>query len=387
MSDRLLILRRATIITPLRSIREGVLVVRGDKIDYLGGRLPEDVAGEELDLSGCLLTPGLIDLHLHGALGVDFGRDPCSGWEAALRYHTAGGTTGFLATLMSAPHERLLEALARGGAYCSGGGDSALARCLGLHLEGPYLNPERRGVHPVSALRKPCLEQVRGYRRAAGGWLKMITLAPELDEGAGIIRRLCREEGLLVAGGHSRASYDCACRAVEAGLSYAVHTGNAAGPLHQREPGFLGAMLDDGRVFCELIADGVHLHPAMLRLFYRLKGAGALVLATDSSPLAGLPAGWRRWQGERMRVCAERVSDAGGRLAGSCLTMARALRNMIKWSGCSLAEALQMAALNPARLLGLQERKGSLAPGMDADLLVFAPDLRLKMVMVGGKMV
>ncbi len=386
MSRYSIVLNNAQILTPSITIPHGTIVTEGDKIRYVGEipppSLPEDA--RKLDMSGCIISPGLIDLHLHGAIGIDFTKNAAPEWAPALKHHTAQGTTAFLATLMSAPHSRLVDALQQIAGYCPHAAPNT-ARCLGIHMEGPYLNPKQRGIHRPSNLRLPSLEEIIQYIKASIGWLKMLTLAPELDIGQDIIRTLA-EQKITIAAGHSSAGYEQTKRAIQAGLSYCVHTGNAMAPPRQREPGVMGALLEDENVLCEVIADGIHIHPGVLKLFYKIKGAAGLVLATDSSPLAGLPPGLHQWQKQTIHISSDRITNSEGKLAGSCLTMAQAVKNMLEWTGCTLPEALQMATLNPAKVLGLRD-KGRLADGKDADLVVFKHDLTIKLVLIGGEIV
>ncbi|MBI5789833.1 MAG: N-acetylglucosamine-6-phosphate deacetylase [Candidatus Schekmanbacteria bacterium] len=403
MPGNSLILTQADIYTPQKVVTAGAIVIEGGKIYFYADKLPPDkkcsadllglpqrraglkpcaTLAESLNLKGCILVPGFIDLHNHGAMGIDFNATPPQDWLPVLKYMTSQGTTAYLATLISSPHEHTIKSLTAIANYCSRNA-SPFAECLGIHLEGPYLNPQQKGIHNEKFLRLPNIPEIEEYITAGRNYLKMLTFAPELD--SSIIPYLV-EQHIIPAAGHSTAGYDTSCRAISAGLKYAVHTCNAMPVRHHREPGILGAVLEDDRVCCELIADGIHLHPALLKLVYKIKGARKLVLSTDSIPPAGLPPGQYCLQDQTIVNDSSRLSNPAGKLAGSSLTLVTAVKNMLKWSGCTLSEALTMASFNPARILGLAN-KGEIAEGKDADLIVFYPDLTIRMVIKGGNIV
>ncbi len=377
-----LALTQATIYTHLERFSPGALLIQGEKISWVGPQSRFVCPGgtPQVDLKGHLICPGFIDLHVHGAKGFDFSNADQSRLDQILRYHLKHGTTSLVATLMSQPHSATLAAIERLSAYNSNHG-SAL---LGIHLEGPYLNPHKAGIHNPAALREPDSGELEEYCRAGGGRLKMITLAPELP-GAQEMIRLAGRKNMVAALGHSMAGFEQAQQAVEAGANYATHLFNAMGALHHRNPGLAAYALLDQNVWTEAIADGYHLHPGMLRLIWRLKGL-RMALVTDASPLAGLPDGeYDVPEQGRLKVNGGQISNSQGILAGSDLSLPCAVANMVQFCGCPVESALEMATLNPARILGLAQTKGSLAAGKDADIVVLDSKWQIKMVIKEGR--
>ena len=260
---------------------------------------------------------------------------------------------------------------------------------MGIHLEGPFLSAECRGAHPLKHLQKPFLPLLQQFLEAAGGFLRVLTLAPEV-EGALEIEEHAIQSGVKVALGHSNATYRQAEKAIDGGAFHAVHVFNAMRPFEHRESGILGAILTDDRVQAEVIADGVHVSAPALRLLVRAKGASRILLVTDGVSATGMDPG--RYRLGEMEILVEDDPLAGfptcrnaeGKLAGSVLTQDRAVQNMVAFTGVTLCEAVRMASLNPAQLLGLEHRKGCLQPGADADLVVLEPNGMVAGVMARG---
>jgi N-acetylglucosamine-6-phosphate deacetylase len=292
----------------------------------------------------------------------------------AARFHIAHGTTALLATTLTAPRGTLLDAVRAIAATP----EPAIA---GIHLEGPWLSPERPGAQDVAALRAPDPAELAELTGA--GPVRLVSLAPELPGALDLIARIVAG-GAVAALAHTDATYAQAAAAIEAGARHAVHVFNAMRPLHHREPGVIGAVLDSDAVTCEVIADGHHVHPAAVRLLVRAKGPGRTTFVTDAIEAAGQPDGTYRLGDEPVEVRGGRAVTRTGALAGSTLTMDAAVRNACAW-GVPLADALEMAATTPARVLGL--RKGRIAPGYDADLAVLDADLRVVTTIMGGERV
>jgi N-acetylglucosamine-6-phosphate deacetylase len=361
--------------------RPGWLRVEGERIAALGTGDPPAADGARVrELGGRVLAPGFIDLHVHGAAGAEFlGAGPDE-LTAILRMHARGGTTGLLATTVTAAAEPLeagVRALASAGPVPGG------AAILGIHLEGPYLCAKRRGAQDERYLRPPDAAELD--RLLAAGPVRLITLAPELPGALDAIARLVGD-GVVVSVGHTDATHAEAAAAFDAGARHATHLFNGMRPLHHREPGVIGAALDRPEVTCELICDGLHVDPVVMRLAQRLKGAEGTVLVTDAMAAAGLGDGAYRLGELPVRVRDGRVEldDGSGTLAGSTLTMGAAVRNAVRLVGVPLGEALRMASATPARLLGMEDRKGALAAGHDADLVVLDDDLQVAAAMVAG---
>ena len=257
---------------------------------------------------------------------------------------------------------------------------------LGIHLEGPFLNPAYRGAHPAEKLRLPSPELVEEIAASAGAGLVMMTLAPELPGGMDAVSYLHRN-GIVAALGHSGAAFEQVRDAAERGLSHAVHTYSAMGGFHHRAPGTLGAVLSLDRISAELIADGVHTHPAAARILFRVKGPGRVVLVTDASPAAGLDDGDYTLGGQKVLLREGRSLLPDGTLAGSTLTMNRAVAGAAAMASLTLAEALAAATVNPARVLGIDGRKGSLEEGKDADLVVMDHSFAVLLTMCRGRVI
>lgn len=347
-----------------------------------GGRIPTGAA-RALDLGGRWLAPGFLDLHVHGGGGAEFMTPDPDARRQAARFHARHGTTGLLATTVSAPPPVLAEAVRVLGA--SAGRPTGGARILGIHLEGPFLAPARAGAQDPRAIRDPDPAEFDRLYDAAGGWVRLLTLAPERPGALDLVRRAAAR-GVVPAAGHTDAGYDRVAAAVEAGLRHATHTFNAMRGLHHREPGALGAVLDLP-VSCEVIADGHHVHPAAVRLLYRVKGPAATVLVTDATAAAGMPDGEYRLGPLAVRVTGGRAALPGGALAGTTLTLDAAVRNAVTILGVTPAQAVRMASAAPARVLGLGRRFGRIAPGGAADLVVLEPDLQVWGTMVAGRWV
>ncbi|MBI4463767.1 MAG: N-acetylglucosamine-6-phosphate deacetylase [Acidobacteria bacterium] len=384
------------IFTPLEIIENGLVVVEDKTIRAVGSReeLAVPPGARFVDLGDRILAPGFVDLHIHGAAGHDLMEATPEALDAVARLLARHGTTCFLPTTLTAPEAVLLRTVERlGKLFRSWGKDNApsdepLATPLGLHLEGPFLSADCRGAHPAASLRKPSLSLFQELDQAAGGFLKVLTLAPEL-EGALELQAEAVRRGVKVALGHSNATYEQARKAIEAGASHAVHVFNAMRPFAHREPGLLGAILTEDRLPAEVIADGIHVSAPALRLLLRAKGTNSVLLITDGVSATGMGPGLYRL-GE-MEIEVEPDPQTGalacrnreGKLAGSVLTQDVAIRNTVTFTGVSLCEAVTMASWNPARLLGL-EQKGRLRPGADADLVVLEPDGEVAGVMVEG---
>lgn len=338
------------------------------------------------DDGGLTLVPGLIDVHTHGADGAQVidGTDSALGTMAA--FYARHGVTGFLAGVFGSQEqiEAGIDACVR---YLEDDTPSIHrgAALLGIYLEGPFLNPRWGGAFIPDTILAPNLELLESYLHRARGHLRLLTLAPEL-EGAEELIELAKHHGVVCALGHSDATYEEANWAAEKGVTHVTHAFNAMRSLHHREPGAIGAALTDDRFSVEVIADGVHLHPATIRLLLT-KPSSKVVLVTDSVPGAGLPAGRRAFRDVDVVIKGGEVRLPDGRLAGSTLTMERGLFNLIHLGGAALEEAVSMATVNPATLIGLGSVKGQLMPGFDADITALTSDFRVAWTMVGGRIV
>ncbi|GGJ94694.1 N-acetylglucosamine-6-phosphate deacetylase [Pilimelia anulata] len=360
------VLSGARVVTPEGVLEPGWVELAGDRIAAVGAgrRDGEAVAG--------WLLPGFLDLHVHGGGGYDFAAGRAA-IEGGVAFHRAHGTTGSLVSLVSAPPELLCEQLGRVADLAESG------LVLGAHLEGPFLAPRRCGAHDPDHLLDPDPEVLAALLKAGRGHVRVMTVAPELPGALDLVDALVAE-GVVAAIGHTDATYEQALAAFARGAALVTHAFNTMRTPHHREPGPIPAALDAG-VPCELINDGVHVHPAAARL---LTG-GPLVLVTDAIDAAGAGDGAYRLGGRDVVVRDGRVRLAdGGALAGSTLTMDEAVRRAVTDVGLSVAAASAAASATPAAVLGVADRCGRIAPGLAADLVLLDDDLRVRRVMARG---
>jgi N-acetylglucosamine-6-phosphate deacetylase len=360
------------IITGADVLREGSWVA-GDLVcrDGLVVDGPEDTGAEatRVDGSGLLVAPGFVDLQCNGGLGVDLTRAPERLWELAAAL-PRWGVTAWLPTIVTAPDGAIDAALAALAAGPPPGWTGAVP--VGLHLEGPFLSPATRGAHPEALLREPSLDAIAGWSRAAG--VAVVTLAPDLPSADEVVRALVAR-GVVVSLGHTPATAAGATAAIDAGARWVTHLFNAMAPLHHREPGLAGVALTDDRVHVGLIADGIHVHPAAVALAQRALGP-RLTLVTDAVAALG--------RAPAPEAGGVRLPD--GTLAGSDLPMDQAVRNLVAFSGCDAAPALDAATAAPAAVLG-DTGRGHLATGARADLVLLDPDLHVVSTWVAGQLV
>ncbi len=378
----------ATLFTPLERIEPPLLLVEDGSIVEVTSRARRELPGNcrTVDFGDGILAPGFIDIHIHGGAGHDVmetGADPLPAVEKLLARH---GVSSYFPTTVTAPLDTTLAALERlAGAIEAAGknpnSDGQRARPLGIHLEGPFISHVRRGVHPPENLLVPSLPAFDRFWQAARGHIRVITIAAELPGAMEVIAEASRR-GVCVSLGHSDADLNAARAAVAAGARHATHTFNAMRPLDHRDPGILGEVLTDDRVSADIIADGIHLDPAVVDLFIRAKGAEGAVLISDATAATGMPDGRYRLGSLEVEVKDGRCT-AGGKLAGSVLTMDRAVRNVMQFARWDLQQTLRLATLNPARVTGLSTQ-GELKPGARADLVVLSPTGEVRNTIIGG---
>lgn len=363
------------VVTPARVLAPGWMLLDGDRIVEIGEGSPP--RPPDLDLGDTTVVPGFVDIHVHGGGGASFG-GTADAADAVAAAHLAHGTTSMAASLVTDTHDRMVAAVRELALLVR---DDRLA---GIHLEGPWLSPQRSGAHQPGALVDPDPASVESLLAAGDGAVRMVTLAPELPGGIAAVRQLVTA-GVVAAIGHTDATYDVSRAALDAGARLGTHLFNAMRPLHHRDPGPVGALLD-APVDVEVIADGVHLHPAVLRTVFAAK-PGRCLLVTDAMAAAAAPDGDYALgpMAIEVRDGVARLADGSGAgpIAGSTLTMDAAVRYAVRTAGLPLLDVVHAASTAPARVWGLTD-VGSLEPGRRADLVVLDGDLSVLRVMRAG---
>jgi N-acetylglucosamine-6-phosphate deacetylase len=377
------------LLTPLERIDNAALVMEDGIISALGPRenvsLPANA--QTIDFGDSILTPGMIDIHIHGGAGHDVMEGSGESLAAIERLMVRHGVTSYCPTTVTAPMDETLKALAELAKAMEdvekrAAANPDRARPLGIHLEGPFLSHARRGVHPSMYLQPASAETFNRMWDAAGGRVRILTIAPELEGALNLIRDVSRR-GVCVSIGHSNANLAQANAGIQAGVRHATHTFNAMRRIDHRDPGLLGAILTDRAITADVVADGVHVEPVVVDLFLRAKGIDGALLITDGISATGMPDGTYRLGSFEVEVRDGRC-ESHGKLAGSVLTMDRAVRNVMAYANLSFQDSIRMATLNPARVLGIHRRKGVLQVGADADIAAFSPAGEVLRTIVSG---
>jgi N-acetylglucosamine-6-phosphate deacetylase len=376
------------LLTPTNAVEHPLVLVEQGRvleISALSSRqVPAGVSAS--DFGGSVIAPGYVDLHIHGSAGYDVMDDAAEALPAIEQLLVRHGVTSYFPTTVTAPMdttlralERLADAIEKRERNNADGKIRALP--LGIHLEGPFISHARRGVHPPENLLAPTLALFERFWQAARGRIRMMTIAPELEDAPEVIAEAARR-GVCVSLGHSDADFEAAEGGIAAGARHATHTFNAMRPLDHRNPGILGAVLTDRRVSADIIADGVHLDPAIVKLFADAKGPAQTVLITDATSATGMPDGRYRLGSFEVDVHDGKCM-VDGKLAGSVLTMDRAVRNLARFAEWDLPQAVAAASQNPARVARVAN-KGVLAVGADADFVVLNSEGEVLRSFVGG---
>ena len=379
------VITASRLITPIEWIESPIVIVEDGHITALRSRNDVEIpAGRLLNFPDLILAPGFIDIHIHGGAG----RDAMEADESALaqieRQLVKHGVTAYLPTTVTASQEKILKALSGLGKLIGTANENpGRAVPLGIHLEGPFISHEKRGVHPPQDLLPPSPQALDRFWQASAGNIRMMTIAPELP-GAVETIRYARSLGVHSSLGHSNATYQEAQSGISAGADHATHTFNAMRALDHRDPGILGAVLENNELTADIIADGIHVHPSVLELFLRAKGADRAILITDAISATGMPDGVYSLGGLEVRVSNGRC-EYQGKLAGSVLTLDRAIRNVMSFAGWQLQQAVKLATLNPAHRLGISDQRGLLASGRRADLVVLTPEGQVAHTIIGGE--
>jgi N-acetylglucosamine-6-phosphate deacetylase len=381
------IITAARLITPVEWIEAPMVVVEDGHITALRSRSDAEIpAGQLLNFPDLILAPGFIDIHIHGGAG----RDAMEASESALaqieRQLIKHGVTAYLPTTVTASQEKILKALGGlGKLIATTNKNQGRATPFGIHLEGPFISHVKRGVHPPQDLLPPSPQTLDRFWQASAGNIRMMTIAPELPGAPETIRYACTL-GVHSSLGHSNATYQEAQSGISAGADHATHTFNAMRALDHRDPGILGAVLENDELTADIIADGIHVHPSVLNMFLRAKGVDRAILITDAISATGMPDGIYSLGGLEVQVNNGRC-EYQGKLAGSVLTLDRAIRNVMSFAGWRLQETVKLATLNPAQRLGISDQRGLLATGRRADLVVLTPEGQVAHTIIGGEMV
>jgi N-acetylglucosamine-6-phosphate deacetylase len=377
------ILSGGKIVTPTQVIENHTIILEGEIISAI---IPDqkfivEKNDHTINTQGKWVTPGLIDIHVHGSNLADAMDANPKSINTLNQFFASRGVTGYLLTTGTASNSDISAAINCFQEYSP---TKSGAVPLGIHLEGPYLCEERKGAQPAIHLRDPEPVIYKGWFNS--GKILLMTVAPELDGALDLIKAGVKQ-GVEFAVGHSVASYEVMQEAIERGLRQATHTFNGMNPLHHRRPGVLGAVLSDDRLFAQVIADGVHVHPAVVNALVKAKGINRTILITDSIRAAGMGNGEYDLLGQTVSVKGNVARIASGSLAGSVLTMDQAVRNTMTFCDIPFAQAIQMASLTPAKSLNLHTERGALEPGLRADVTIFSQDYSVETTIVGGNIV
>ena len=376
-----------TIVTPFQLLEDRIIIIEKGKIIAMTDK-KEDLTilknVKIIEAQNKFIVPGYIDIHVHGGGGSDVMDGEYEAIKQVATTHSRFGTTAFLPTTMTMTKDKIIKSLKSiHEARLKGTGT---AEILGIHLEGPYINPEKKGAQKEEDIKKVSVEEFLEFNQASGNLIRLVTTAPEMPGAIDFIRWL-HQQGIIVSVGHSNATYEQVQEGIQAGLSHVTHIFNAMRGLHHREPGVVGAALSSTKLIVEMIADGIHLHPIILKMLTQIKESEKLVLITDAMRATGFKEGTYDLGGQEVIVTQGQAKLKNGTLAGSVLTMDKAVKNLVTKVGISLLSAVQMASYNPAKCLGIDDKKGSLELYKDADIVILNKNLETELTMVAGKVV
>jgi N-acetylglucosamine-6-phosphate deacetylase len=390
----MIVLSAHRLYTPQQEIQNPLVFIEDGIISSISSREQKEIPrhAEVVDLAKdfphAVLAPGYVDIHMHGGAGLDVMRASSAELPHLNHFLTTHGVTGYFPTTVAAPLDQTCAALERladaveAAQNSSSSNGTVAALPLGIHLEGPFLSHQRRGVHPPEYLVEPTLQVFERLWQAARGHVRMMTIAPELPGALEVIAEAARRK-VLVSIGHSDATLEAARNGVKAGARHATHTFNAMRPLDHREPGILAEVLTDNALTADIIVDGIHVAPEVVQLFLRAKGIDRAVLITDATAAAGMPDGTYQLGPLQVEVKNGRCT-MDGKLAGSVLTMDLAVRNLTQFAGWSLQDAVRAATLNPSSAANLG-RHGQITPGAEANLVVLSPQGKVLRTFVRGR--
>lgn len=381
-----LALTKATLISPFNLVEDAVVLIKDQKILAAGPSSSVKIPPEfrEIPLDGLLLAPGFVDQHVHGGGGASVMSGTMESLDEISRFHATHGTTSFLATTISGTPEQIDKVASAYKTLTNQ--EYKGARCLGLHLEGPFISPYFAGSHPSETLRQPCWEEITAIQKLSNSGIKLVTLAPELA-GAPELATALTKANICCAIGHSNADYETTINAISLGFRSVTHCYNQLTPFNHYAPGVIGAAFTNDQLSIELIVDDAHLHRSAVEIAWRCKGPEGIILVTDAVAPTGMPDGVYPTPDGPLTLEGGAIRNQNGKLVGSALTMEQAVKKMLELTECGLTDAFRMATYNPAKLLGINKHKGSLYPGKDADLIALTTDLEVIMTMIGGEVI
>ena len=381
----MLALTANALFTPLERIDQPLILIDDWRIASISSRATAEIPGgaQHIDFGDGVLSPGFVDVHVHGGMGFDVMQSDEGGRATFETFLARHGVTSYYPTTVTAALTetlRALEHLARAVEKAEANLEPRRACPLGIHLEGPFLSHLRRGVHPPEKLITPDVTTFERFWQAAKGRIRVMTIAPELPGALEVIAEANRR-GVCVSIGHSDATLEQAKAGIAAGARHATHTFNAMRPLGHRDPGIAGEVLTNTTISSDIIADGIHVHPSMVRLFLQAKGSDRAVLITDATAASGMPDGQYMLGSLEVEVRDGKCLH-DGKLAGSVLTLDRAVRNTMDFAGLDLQQSVRLASLNPARAVNVS--KGTVQKGQPADLVALSPSGEVKATIVNG---
>jgi len=378
-----LLIRNAKVITPYEILDNKNVIVKDGKIaEITSDELSPDGFLEVIDAKSNYLSPGFIDIHNHGNSGYDFMDANFEAFDEISKFHLKNGVTSYLLTTITSKHQDLIDALNAGSEYIES--NMRYSNMVGIYLEGPYFSKEKKGAQPERYLKNPTIEEIDDFIKASRNHLTVVSIAPEMGNSLNSIRYL-KEKGIKVAMGHTNSTYDIAKKAIDSGASIATHLYNGMRSFSHREPGIIGASLTDERVRCEIIADMIHIHKAAIKLAIDIKGYDSIVLISDAMMAAGKSDGEYTLGGQDVTVKEGKAMLKDGTIAGSTLTLDKAVYNLVNHLGIKLNDAVRMATLSSAKAIGIDDKKGSIEIGKDADMIIFDDKLNILNTIVNGE--
>lgn len=379
------LIKNVSMITPYEILRGHALVIEDGYISYICKEDDSSLKDYDnvIDGGNNYLSPGFIDIHNHGNSGYDVMDSNSKAIDYMADYHLKNGVTSFLGTVITSSYENMKSAIENMANYENKKGKSNL---IGIHLEGPFFAIEKKGAQPEEYIKLPDINKLESLLDVSKDKIKMVSLAPELKGSHQIIPYL-KSKNIIIAMGHSNANYEEAKMGIYEGITIATHLYNGMRNFNHREPGIVGAALDDNRVYCELIFDTIHLHDASVAIALKMKGPEKIILVSDAMRAAGLNDGEYELGGQRVFVKDGTARLENGSLAGSVLDLRKAVQNMVFRMNIPVQQAVSMASLNPAKALKIDDKKGSLEVGKDADMVLFDSDINVLASIVGGDVV